>query len=245
MFEQIAHYRILEPIGSMSNGEYRARDTRTGRTVRIVLLLEEAAGDNRRDELFRAGRAASALSHPNIAALYEIGEDRGRVFLAFEFVAGETLTSAIGGRPMNVRRALDLGAQVADALAEAVAADIPHRHVTAADVVITPAGRAKIVNLGVAPWLKAPRAAIPAAEHDEIGALGALLAEMLTGAPPNGAAPSSINSAVPREVDRIVAKALASEAGHRFASPATVAAALRSAVAALDARRASSERGRI
>ncbi len=242
MFEQVAQYRILEPIGSTSNDEYRARDTRTGRTVRIVLLPEGTADGDRRGELFHAGRAASALSHPNIAALYEIGEDRGRVFLAFEFVAGETLTAAIGGRPMNVRSALDLGAQIADALAEAVAAGIPHRHVTAADVVITPAGRAKIVNLGLAGWLRPSRAGMSAVEHDEIRALGALLTEMLTGAPPGGEAPSSINNAVPREVDRIVAKALAIEAEQRFASPATLAAALRSAVAALDARRAARER---
>src|SRR5207302_4498930 len=113
--------------------------TRTGRTVAIVVLSEAlTANADRLRELARAVRAIAAVSHPNIAAVYEIGEDHGRAFLACEFVTGETLAAAMGGRPMNARRALDLGAQIADALSEAQAAGVADRRVTAETIVVTP-----------------------------------------------------------------------------------------------------------
>src|SRR5204863_3097634 len=103
MVESLGHYKILDRIGSGGLGEvYRARDTRAGRTVAIKVVPEAIADDPaRRERLLRDARTAATLSHPNIAALYEAGEDRGRVFLAFEFVPGETLKAVIAGRPMN------------------------------------------------------------------------------------------------------------------------------------------------
>src|SRR5215831_18049736 len=105
MLEQLGHYKILDRIGSGGMGEvYRARDTRLGRTVAIKVLPAAFADDpDRRERFLREARAAAALSHPNIAALYEVGEDQGQLFLAFEFVPGETLGAVVGGRPMNVR----------------------------------------------------------------------------------------------------------------------------------------------
>ena len=259
MFEQVGRYRILgvESVLRLRSGQalrqraghigdvYRARDTRAGRTVTIAILPETLSADaDRRRDLFRAANAAATLSHPNVAALYEIGDDHGRVFLAFEFVRGETLRSAIGGQPMNARRALDLGAQIAGALAEASRADIVHR-ATLDTIVVTPTGHAKLLYVGVAPWLSPATHDQAVADADsmaDVRNVGTLLFEMLTGAPPNGAPLSSISAALPRQVDAIVAKALADRAVDRYASAAALAADLRRAVAAIDARRAAIER---
>src|SRR6476659_6832682 len=124
MVETLAHYKILDRIGVGGMGEvYRARDTRLGRTVAIKALPPDVADDPaRRDRFMREARAAAALSHPNIAALYEIGDDQGQLFLAFEFVPGETLKAVIGGHALHPRRAIDFAVQIADALADAHAA---------------------------------------------------------------------------------------------------------------------------
>src|SRR5438128_9226789 len=121
MLENLAQYKILDRIGAGGIGEvYRARDTRLGRTVAVKVLASDVVGDpERRDRFLREARASASLSHPNIAALYEIGADQGQLFLAFEFVPGETLKKMIGGQPLNPRRAIDVAVQLADALAEA------------------------------------------------------------------------------------------------------------------------------
>src|SRR5215831_7567768 len=131
MLEQLGHYRILDRIGSGGMGEvYRARDTRLGRTVAIKVLPPDLADDpDRRERFLRDARAAAALSHPNIAALYEIGEENGQLYLVFEFVPGEPLSKIIAGRPLNPRRAVQFAAQIADALADAHAAGIVHRDI--------------------------------------------------------------------------------------------------------------------
>ena len=154
MFESLGHYKILDRIGAGGMGEvYRARDTRLGRTVAIKVMAADVAGDPaRRERLLREARASAALSHPNIAALYEIGEDQGQLFLVFEFVPGETLKTVIGGRPLNSRRAIDLGVQIADAIAEAHAEGIVHRDIKPANIIITPKDKAKILDFGLATW---------------------------------------------------------------------------------------------
>src|SRR5436305_6102548 len=128
MFETLGHYKILDRIGAGGLGEvYRARDTRLGRTVAIKVLPASIVADElQRERLLRDARAAIALSHPNIAALYEVGEDRGELFLVFEFVPGETLKAVIGGRPLNPRRAIEFAIQLADALAEGHAEGVLH-----------------------------------------------------------------------------------------------------------------------
>src|SRR5260370_2229288 len=126
---------------------YRARDTRLGRTVAIKVLAPALAGDpDRRDRVLAEARTAAALSHPNIAALYEIGDDQGRVFLAFEFVPGEMLNGVIAGRAINPRRAINLGIQIADALADAHAAGILHADIRPDNIIVTPKGNAKILD---------------------------------------------------------------------------------------------------
>ena len=154
MFETLGQYKILERVGAGGMGEvYRARDTRLGRTVAIKVLPPAVAGDaDRRERFLREARAAAALSHPNIAALYEVGEDQGHLFLAFEFVPGETLRQAIGGRPMNPMYAVDLAIQIADALADAHAEGIVHRDIKPDNIIVTPKGRAKILDFGLATW---------------------------------------------------------------------------------------------
>jgi TolB-like protein len=154
MVEQLGQYKILDRIGSGGMGEvYRARDTRLGRTVAIKVLSAAVANDPaRRERFMREARAAAALSHPNIAALYEVGEDAGELFLAFEYAPGETLRAHIAGRPLNPRRAIDLGVQIADALADAHAEGIVHRDIKPENIIVTPKGNAKILDFGLATW---------------------------------------------------------------------------------------------
>src|SRR5438093_9957442 len=154
MLETLGQYKILDRLGAGGMGEvYRARDTRLGRTVAIKVLPADVAGDpDRRERFMREARATAALSHPNIAALYEIGEDQGQIFLVFEFVPGDTLKTVIGGRPLNPRRAIDLAVQVADALADAHAEGIVHRDIKPDNVIVTPKGSAKVLDFGLATW---------------------------------------------------------------------------------------------
>ena len=152
MFETLGQYRILDRIGAGGMGEvYRARDTRLGRTVAIKVLPATVAGEGERRERFlQEARATAALSHPNISALYEIGDENGQLYLVFEYVPGETLTAAIAGRPLNPRRALDLSIQMADAIADAHAAGIVHRDIKPDNILVTPKGHAKILDFGLA-----------------------------------------------------------------------------------------------
>ena len=154
MIETLGHYKILDRIGAGGMGEvYRARDTRLGRTVAIKVLAPDVAGDPaRRERFMREARAAAALSHPNIAALLEIGEDQGQLYLVFEFVPGETLKTVVRGRALNPRRAIDFAVQIADALADAHAEGIIHRDIEPANVIITPKDKAKVLDFGLAAW---------------------------------------------------------------------------------------------
>jgi non-specific serine/threonine protein kinase len=154
MVETLGHYKILDRIGAGGIGEvYRARDTNLGRTVAIKVLAPDVAGDPaRRERFMHEARAAMALSHPSIAALFEIGEDQGQLFLVFEFVPGETLQTVVAGRALNPRRAIDFAVQIADALAEAHAEGIIHRDINPANVIITPKDKAKVLDFGLATW---------------------------------------------------------------------------------------------
>src|SRR4051794_32904227 len=136
MFETLGQYKILEFIGAGGMGDvYRARDTRLGRTVALKVLGEDVKDHaERRERFLREARASASLSHPNIAALYEVGEDQGQLFLAFEFVPGEPLQQVIGEHALNPRRAVDFAMQIADALAEAHAEGIVHRDIKPANI---------------------------------------------------------------------------------------------------------------
>ncbi len=167
MIETLGLYKVLERIGAGGLGEvYRARDTRLGRTVAIKVIPPEMEADAERRERFLAdARAAMAVSHPNVAALYEIGDDRG-LFLVFEFAPGETLNKAIAGHPLNPRRAVDLAVQIADALAEAHAEGIVHGDIRPENIVETPKGAAKILDMGLSAWTRGGAARRQAGELD-------------------------------------------------------------------------------
>src|SRR4051812_43912698 len=172
MFENLGHYKILDRIGAGGMGEvFRARDTRLGRTVALKVIAAPIADDaERRDRFVHDAHTAATLSHPNIAALYEIGEDQGHLFLAFEFVPGETLASVIAGRPLNPRRTIDLAVQIADALADAHALGITHGDIKPANVIVTPKGHAKILDFGFAAWTAGGAGRFEAATEATAGA---------------------------------------------------------------------------
>jgi serine/threonine protein kinase len=259
MLDAIAHYKVLGPLGAGGLGEvYRARDTRLGRTVAVKVLPAEIARDpDRVRALLDAAKISAAISHPNIAALFEVGEDAGRPFLVFEFVPGDPLNALIEGRALNVRRAVELAIQLADALADAEALDLMHGDIRPATIVVTSKDRAKLMNFGLAAYTsggKSRRAEFPvyvAPEQagggagdirSDIFSLGAVLFEMLTGKQRGqGLAPSALNKSVPPELDRIVGRMLAAHAEHRYQSAATVAAELRSIAAILETRATAEE----
>ncbi len=247
MIENLGHYKILDRIGAGGLGEiFRARDTRLGRTVAIkVPAADLQAAGNRRRALLDDARAAAALSHPNIAALYEIGDDEGRIFFVFEFVPGEPLKRIIAGHPLNVRRAVDLATQVADALAEAHAVNIVHRDLTPGTIMVTPKGNAKILDFGFARWTSQTTKDEDEGDHRaDIAALGAVLFEMLMGKPPAAGA-AALGPSLPRELDAVVSKALGTGVDGGYEVAATCAAELRSVAAILDVRAASADPARV
>lgn len=154
MLQTLGHYKILDRIGTGGVGDvYRARDTRLGRTVAIKVVSAVLSGDaDRRARFLSEARASASLSHPNIAALFEVGEDQNLLYLVFEFVPGETLKAIIGGRPLNPRRAVDFAVQIADALADAHAEGLVHLDLKPDNVIVTPKGNAKILDFGLAKW---------------------------------------------------------------------------------------------
>lgn len=219
---------VLDHLGTGGLGElYRARDTTSGRTVALRLLAGALTSDADSGARLLAGlEAAAGLSHPNIATSYEVGEHRGQRFFALEFVPGESLTRLAGGRAMNPRRAIGCAIQIADALAEAHACGVEHGHLSAANVMITPKGHAKILDFGTAAWT---RAGAVRGRRSDLVALGTLLSELLHGTTLVGGpildAPGPL--AGPLAEASAVAEALTSGGGV-FESAATVAAALRS-----------------
>lgn len=173
MTDSLGHYALLEHVGTGGLGElYRARDTQHGRTtavkvVRPALVRDPAA----RGEFLQRTALLRELSHPNIASVYDVGDDSGKVFLAVEWVKGEPLKSLVTGHPLKVRRAVDFGAELANALADAHARDHLHGDVTADTVVITPTEHAKLLDYGLAEWTTGGaarrRAAAKSSDTDE------------------------------------------------------------------------------
>jgi len=150
--DQVAHYRIISRLGEGGMGEvYLATDTRLDRSVALKVLPAAVAHNPMRMERFdREAKAASALNHPNVAHIYEIGEDRGVHFLVMEFIEGQALDRRIDGRALPVPELAEIGAQIADALDAAHAKGIVHRDIKPANVIITPRGSAKVLDFGLA-----------------------------------------------------------------------------------------------
>lgn len=150
--ETISHYHLLEKLGAGGMGEvYLAEDTNLGRTVALKILPTALAhGRERLRRFLQEARAAAALHHPNVVHIYEIGEFDGINFIAMEYIEGQTLYAKINHQPLDIGEVIEIGIEIADALAEAHAKGITHRDIKPTNIIMTPRSEVKVLDFGLA-----------------------------------------------------------------------------------------------
>jgi eukaryotic-like serine/threonine-protein kinase len=154
--QTISHYRIISKLGEGGMGEvYLGEDTRLGRKVAIkLLLLKSVDDDHARRRLLREAQAAATLDHPNICSIHEIGDEAGTSYIVMQYIEGETLASRIKRKGLDLKEALDVATQIADALAEAHSRGIIHRDIKPQNIMLTARGQAKVLDFGLAKFLE-------------------------------------------------------------------------------------------
>ena len=156
----LGHYRLIELIGAGGMGVvYLAHDERLNRDIVIKVLPAQADSDSvAREQLIREAQTASALNHPYICTIHEVGEEAGRVFIAMEYVRGQTLAALVSHAPIRAREVLRYGSQVAEALEHAHGKAIIHRDLKTSNVIVTPEERVKVLDFGLAKRLRTDEA---------------------------------------------------------------------------------------
>src|ERR1700756_4878811 len=273
--QTVSHYRILGKLGGGGMGVvYEAEDLKLGRHVALKFIPENLAGDAKALERFeREARAASQLNHPNICTIHAIEDNNGHPFIVMEKLEGQSVKQMIHGKPMDLDEVLDIGVQVADALAASHAKGIIHRDIKPANVFLTRSGQAKVLDFGLAKLTTEAKLATstdtgiedsltavgvipgtavymapeqarsePLDPRSDLFSFGVVLYEMATGKKPfsgtnivttldavlhqKPAPPSSVNPAVPSELENIIGRAMEKDKGKRYQGAAEMKADL-------------------